>query len=56
MSAKYLRVNIEDMIEIYGEDKTKSILADFSCPLNRDVENFLKFKAIEFSKQSIAKT
>lgn len=56
MSAKYLRVNLEDMIEIYGEDKTKSILADFSCPKNKDVENFLKFKAIEFSKQSIAKT
>lgn len=56
MSTKYLRVNLEDMIEIYGEDKTKSILADFSCPKNKDVENFLKFKAIEFSKQSIAKT
>lgn len=56
MSAKYLRVNLEDMIEVYGEDKTKSILADFSCPKNKDVENFLKFKAIEFSKQSIAKT
>ena len=32
MSAKYLRVNLEDMTEIYGEDKTKSILADFVRP------------------------
>lgn len=56
MSAKYLRVNLEDMIEAIGEDKTKSILADFSCEINKDVENFIRYKAIEFSKQSIAKT
>lgn len=56
MSAKYLRVNLEDLIECYGEDRAKSILADFSCDLNKDVENFIRTKAIEFSKQSIAKT
>lgn len=56
MSSKYLRINLEDVIENYGEDRTKSILADFSCELNKDVEDFIRTKAIEFSKQSIAKT
>lgn len=44
------------MLETLGEDKTKSILSSFSCPLNKDVENFLKYKAIEFSKRSFSKT
>lgn len=56
MSSKYLRINLEDVIENYGEDRTKAILADFSCELNKDVEDFIRTKAIEFSKQSIAKT
>ena len=56
MSAKYLRINLEDIIESFGEDRTKAILADFSCELNEDVQNFIRTKAIEFSKQSIAKT
>ncbi len=56
MSSKYLRINLEDMLESIGEDRTKAILTEFSCEINRDVENFIKYKAIEFSKQSIAKT
>lgn len=51
----YVIVNLEDMIAELGEDMVKSILLDFSC-LNRDVENFLHNKAIEFSKQSLSKT
>jgi len=56
MSAKYVRVNLEDIVEQYGEDRAKSILADFSCEKNKDVDEFLKTKAIEFSKAGIAKT
>ena len=56
MSLKYIKINLEDIVEQYGEDRAKAILADFSCELNRDVDDFLKTKAIEFSKQSIAKT
>ena len=36
--------------------ETKRFLSDFSCPLNADVEDFLKFKAIEFSRQGLAQT
>ena len=34
----------------------KSILSEFYCPLNIDVESFLKNKAIEFGKQGISIT
>lgn len=56
MSAKYIKINLEDIVEKYGEDRAKSILADFSCEINRDVDDFLKTKAIEFSRLGIAKT
>ncbi len=56
MSANYVKINLEDIVEKYGEDRTKSILADFSCKINKDVDDFLKTKAIEFSKMGIAKT
>ena len=52
----YIGINLKEMIEQIGEVETKAILSDFSCPLNPDVENFLKNKAIEFSKQSISST
>jgi len=49
-------INLADMLVEMGEDAAKSILLDFSCPVNRDVEYFIKQKAIEFSKQGLAKT
>lgn len=52
----YQIIHLSDMVEALGEDEVKSILSTFSCPLNKDVENFLKSKAITFSKQGIAKT
>lgn len=54
--AGYTQINLMDMIEALGEDRVKAILADFSCPLNEDVEFFLKKKAIEFMKQGLAST
>lgn len=47
---------LDDMIKELGEDYVKSILSSFMCPLNADVEYFLKTKAIEFSKQGHSKT
>lgn len=34
-----------------GEDKLLQLLSEFSCPLNTDVELFLKHQAIEFAKK-----
>lgn len=44
------------MINELGEEKVKTILSDFSCPLNKDVEYFLKNRAFDFAKQGIAQT
>lgn len=52
----YIQINLATMIEQVGEEKVKSILSDFYCPLNKDVEIFLKNKAIEFAKQRISST
>lgn len=54
----YIGINLRDILrdETLGENAAKRILSSFSCPLNPDVEHFLKNVAIEFSKQSIAST
>ena len=52
----YLIVNLSNMLGELEEEEVKKILSSFSCPLNKDVEEFLKNKAIEFSKQGLAST
>ena len=54
----YIGVNLRDILvdETLGESAAKSLLSSFSCPLNPDVEHFLRNVAIEFSKQSISST
>ena len=39
-----------------GEDKLVKLLSEFSCPLNSDVERFLKQQSIEFAKKHQAVT
>lgn len=52
----YKIVNLAMMIEELGEDFASEILSSFSCPLNTDVEQFLRIKAISFAKQGWAQT
>ena len=52
----YWQVNLMDMIEVRGEAVVKDELSHFSCPLNQDVEMFIKEKAIEFSRQGYSAT
>ena len=52
----YKIINIKDICNSIGEDKTREILSGYKCDLNSDVEYFLKEKAIEFSKQDISRT
>lgn len=35
-----------------GEAELNQLLSDFSCPINHDVEKFLKRSAIEFTKKN----
>lgn len=52
----YKVINLKDIYNAIGEEETKEILKDYKCDLNKDVEYFIKEKAIEFSKQDIAET
>lgn len=54
--AGFTIIPLDDFLQEYGEDKVKLILSNFSCPLNKDVETFLKVKAIVFEAQGISKT
>lgn len=53
---EYTRISILDMAEEIGEDRCKDILSLFSCPLNRDVEDFIRNKAMNFAQQKVAVT
>ena len=52
----YLKVSLANMIDSLGEDRVKTILSSFSCPLNKDVEYFLHKNAILFDKQGLSRT
>lgn len=56
MSEQYFTVNIRAYLEkgeptYIGEDSLYELLSDFSCPDNPDVEHFLIYNAIEFTKK-----
>lgn len=52
----YKILTIDKMLEAIGEDGVVAILSDYCCPLNADIEDYLKHKAIQFSRQGLAKT
>lgn len=56
MSFGYKIVNLDLLMEELGEAETNKKLKTFSCPLNLDIEEFLHYKAMEFSKFGLAKT
>ena len=49
-------VNLNTLVEEIGEESAKQYLSLYSCPINPDVESFLRFKAIEFAKQGLSQT
>lgn len=53
---KYRIINIRRYIgngnPELGEDGLLQILSEFSCPMNLDVERFLKHSSIEFTKKN----
>ncbi|NTW04568.1 MAG: N-acetyltransferase [Peptococcaceae bacterium] len=52
----YQSVALRDMISELGEEHVKKILSQYLCPDNKDVEFFLREKAIEFSNQGYSAT
>lgn len=54
--SNYQVINILDMIESVGEDEVKSILSDFSCKRNPEIENFVRKNAVDFAKKKMSIT
>lgn len=52
----YKIINLRVMLEELGEDSVREILSSFSCPLNKDVEQFMRRKAIDFAVQGWSQT
>lgn len=52
----YKIINLKDIYNAIGEVQTKEKLREYKCDLNKDVEYFLREKAIEFSKQDFSRT
>lgn len=50
----YTKINLRDMSENMEAERIQAILSDFSCPFNKDVDEFLQVKAMEFSRQQLA--
>ena len=49
-------IHLGDMIEELGENECKQHLAKFLCPLDDDIEYFLREKAILFQKMGVSRT
>ena len=53
----YQKVNLSELLSgTEDAEQLHRILSDFSCPYNKDVENFLHTKAIEFTRQGYSAT
>ncbi|MCM1044024.1 MAG: GNAT family N-acetyltransferase [Candidatus Gastranaerophilales bacterium] len=54
----FIVLNIREYLEDkkLGEDKLVKLLSEFSCPLNSDVERFLKQQSVAFAKKHQAVT
>lgn len=55
----YRQIPLTQYLSAMREDSTQSdnsLIPPFSCPLNPDIEDFLKHKAAEFDRQSISRT
>ena len=49
-------INILDMIEAIGEDETNTVLSEFSCAKNKEIESFIHNNAIDFAKKKMSIT
>lgn len=49
-------VNILDMADAIGEEALCSLLSDYSCQKNQEIETYVKHNALEFAKRKISIT
>ena len=53
---EYSTVNILDMMDAIGEDALRGILSSFACPVNTEIETFVRKNAINFAKSKVSIT
>ena len=53
---QYTVMNILDLLDSVGENEVQTGLSDFSCPPNEEIENFIRYNAIEFAKRKLSIT
>lgn len=53
---KYFEITLTDFLEEVGVEEFERISSDFSCEKNRDIEEFLKEKAVIFERNDISRT
>ena len=56
MHPEYSVINLNILIQRMSLERVNEFLSTFSCPKNKDIENFLKDRAVEFSNKGIART
>lgn len=52
----FSRVTIPEFVEITDEESVKILLSEFSCDKNKEIEDFVRNKALDFSKRKITIT
>lgn len=52
----YSVIQLMDIVDSAGEEETVNILSGFSCPLNQEIEHFLRKNALEFAKKKMSMT
>ena len=52
----FTSVNILDFLEDVGKEALEGLLQNFSCPLNWEIEDFLRTEAIDFAVKKISMT
>ena len=56
MEDKFLQIRLKDMLQEIGIEKTQKYLSSFICYKNKDIEDFIRNKAIEFDRRGFART
>ena len=51
-----IAVNIQDMLKAVGEEELQRLLSDFSSPLNKEVEDFVRNKSVDFAQKKLSVT
>lgn len=53
---RYATISLRDVIEKFGKGEAATVLSTFFCPKNKDVEDFMHYKALPYECAGMACT